>query len=82
MDSSAAGFAALTERVLSLAEGRAVLALEGGYNLEAIGAAAAACGRVLLGEPAPRRDFGPPNSVAELVLRQVLETHRPFWPGL
>jgi acetoin utilization deacetylase AcuC-like enzyme len=79
---SAVGFAAMTERILSLAEGRAVLALEGGYNLEAIGAAAAACGRVLLGEPVSRRDFGPPNPVADLVLRQVIETHRPFWPAL
>jgi acetoin utilization deacetylase AcuC-like enzyme len=79
---STEGYAALTERVLSLAGGRAVLALEGGYNLDAIGAAAAACGRVLLGEPASRGAFGPPNLVAELVLREVIETHRPFWPGL
>ncbi|MDQ5857013.1 MAG: histone deacetylase, partial [Acidobacteriota bacterium] len=50
---SADGYAAMTERVLSLAGGRAVLALEGGYNLDAIGAAAAACTRVLLGDPAP-----------------------------
>ena len=79
---SAAGYAAMTERVLSLAGGRAVLALEGGYNLEAISAAAAACVRVLLGEPPPRREPGRSNAVAERVLDQVLETQRPFWPGL
>ena len=79
---SAAGYAAMTERVLSLAGGRAVLALEGGYNLDAIGAAAAACTRVLLGDRGSARDFGPPNAVAELVLRQVVEKQRPFWPGL
>jgi acetoin utilization deacetylase AcuC-like enzyme len=79
---SAAGYAAMTERVLSLAGGRAVLALEGGYNLEAISAAAAACTRVLLGEPSPRRDPGRPNPVADLLIRRVLETQRPFWPGL
>ncbi|HZI65060.1 MAG TPA: histone deacetylase, partial [Thermoanaerobaculia bacterium] len=74
---SADGYAAMTERVRSLAGGRVVLALEGGYNLEALGAAAAACARVLLGDTAPARDFGPPNAVGERVLRQVVETHRP-----
>jgi acetoin utilization deacetylase AcuC-like enzyme len=79
---SAAGYAAMTERVLSLAGGRAVLALEGGYNLEAISAAVAACTRVLIGEPPSRRELGRSNAVAERVLDRVLETQRPFWPGL
>ena len=79
---SADGYAAMTERVLSLAGGRAVLALEGGYNLEAIAAAAAACARVLLGDPVPARELGRPNAVAELVIGQVLEAQRPFWPGV
>jgi histone deacetylase 6 len=79
---SAAGYAALTGQVLSLAGGRAVLALEGGYNLDAISGAAAACARVLLGDPVPARGFGRPNAVAELVIGRVLETQRPFWPAL
>jgi len=79
---SAAGYAAMTQRVCSLARGRAVLALEGGYNLEAISAAAAACTAVLLSDPLARLDPGPPNTAAERVLRQVLETQRPFWPAL
>jgi histone deacetylase 6 len=81
---SAGGYAALTQKVSSLAGGRVVLALEGGYNLEAIAAAAAACTRVLLGEPPPPIDPGaaPPNAVAELVIGQVLEVQRQFWPGL
>lgn len=79
---SAAGYAAMTERVLSLAGGRAVLALEGGYNLEAIGAAAAACTRVLLGDGVPAPDLGAPNAVADRVLAEVVETHGRFWPGL
>src|SRR6266542_4811298 len=44
------GYAAMTERIASLAQGRIVLALEGGYNSDAIAAAAGACTRVLLGE--------------------------------
>ena len=82
MKVSASGFAALTERVRALANGRVVLALEGGYNLDAIAAAASACTRVLLGETAPQPDAGPPSSAAEMVIREVLDTHRPFWPGL
>ena len=78
---SAAGYAALTERVLSLG-GRAVLALEGGYNLEAIGAAAASCARVLLGDAVAGPEPGRPNAVAELVIGRVLDSQRRFWPGL
>ncbi len=76
------GYAAMTERVASLAGGRLVLALEGGYSLEAIAAAAAACTRVLLGESPPPLAPGLPNAAAERVIRQTIEAQRPFWPGL
>jgi len=76
------GYAALTSRLLALARGRVVLALEGGYNLDAIAAAACACLRVLLGEFPGPQDFGRPNVLAERVLDQVIRAQRPFWPGL
>jgi histone deacetylase 6 len=79
---TASGFAAMTRRVSSLAGGRVVLALEGGYDLEAISAAAAACTGVLLGDAPPEAEAGRPNALAERVLRQVVETQRTFWPGL
>lgn len=79
---SAHGYAALTRRLLTLAGGKVVLALEGGYNLEAIAAAGAAVTRVLLGEKPSEPDPGPPNSVANRVIREVLDMHRPFWPDL
>jgi acetoin utilization deacetylase AcuC-like enzyme len=79
---SADGYAALTERLVKLAGGKVVLALEGGYNLEAIAAAAAAVTRVLLGEKRESHDAGPPNAVANRVIREALDTHRPFWPNL
>jgi len=60
----------------------ATLAGEGKQKLEAISAAAAACTGVLLGDPLAPLDAGPPNAVAERVLRQVLKTQRPFWPAL
>src|SRR5439155_1542853 len=79
---SPAGYAAMTERVASLAGGRVVLALEGGYNLDAIAAAAAACTRTLLDERTAGPDAGPPNAAAERVIRRTLDAQRPYWPGL
>jgi acetoin utilization deacetylase AcuC-like enzyme len=76
------GFAAMTARLQSLAQGRCVLTLEGGYSLEAISRSAAACLRVLLGEnPAPR-PFGSPSTAVSAVITSVLAAQRPFWPGL
>ncbi|HEY2796434.1 MAG TPA: histone deacetylase [Thermoanaerobaculia bacterium] len=45
------GYARLTQRLLGLAGGRVVLALEGGYNLDAIARSAEASLRALLGAP-------------------------------
>ena len=84
MKVSAEGYAAMTARLRDLANGKVVLALEGGYNLDAIAAAASACVTTLLGDltPASPSAFGAPSSVAEAVLREVLDTQRPFWPAL
>ena len=79
---SSAGYAAMTERLRRLAGGRIALALEGGYDLEAISAAAAACVRTLLGDPAPPEPRGRPSPAASRVLDAVTETTRPLWPGL
>jgi histone deacetylase 6 len=79
---SAAGYAAMTQRLCAMAGGRIVLALEGGYNLGAISAAAAACTAVLLGNAPPPIDPGPPSVVAERVLSEVVEIERQFWPGI
>ncbi|MGH9400396.1 MAG: histone deacetylase family protein [Thermoanaerobaculia bacterium] len=76
------GYAAMTARLTELASGRAVLALEGGYNLEAISASAAACLRVLLGEPPPRSDFGEPTALAAGILDAVVSEQSAFWPGV
>ena len=79
---SADGYAAMTERLVKLAGGKVVLALEGGYNLDAIAGAAAAVTLVLLGGKREPHDPGPPNAVANGVIREALDTHRPFWPNL
>ncbi len=77
------GFAAMTARLRSLAGGRLVLALEGGYNLGAISASAASCLGVLLSEDALREPrVGAILPAAERVLAEVLQEQVPFWPRL
>ncbi len=76
------GYAALTRRLLDLAGGRVVLALEGGYNLDAIARSAAACVRVLLGDAGPEPAFGEPARIAQSVLDAVVCVQREFWAGL
>lgn len=49
------GFYELTRMLMTLANGRLVIALEGGYSLSAISASMAACARALLGDPCPQR---------------------------
>jgi len=78
---SPGGYAALTERLLSLADGRLVLALEGGYNLDAIARSAAACLRVLLGEESPH-DFGSVSPAGARKIEETIEVQREFWKGL
>lgn len=77
-----AGYAGMTARLQRLAGGRIVLALEGGYNLEAIAASAAECLRVLLGGSAEEQPPVPPLSAASRVLDRVVAEQRFFWPGL
>lgn len=48
-----AGYAHLTAMLRTLANGRVVIALEGGYNLRSISTSMEACARTLLGEPLP-----------------------------
>jgi histone deacetylase 6 len=74
----------MTARLMALAGGRVVLAFEGGYNLEAIAASAAACLRVLLGERAELPDgrAGQILPEAERALERVRSAQASFWPEL
>jgi len=76
---SSNGYAAMTHRLQTLAGGRLCLALEGGYDLEAISSAAAACLRILLGGPAPPEPTGRPTAAAARVLEAVAASVRPYW---
>ena len=79
------GFAAMTARLRALDGGRLLLALEGGYNLDAIAASAAACLRVLLGEDEPVPADRPEERLspqAERALDRVRRAQAPFWREL
>jgi histone deacetylase 6 len=77
---SPAGYGAMTARLRELAGGRLVLALEGGYDLDAIARSAEACLRVLLGEPGPT--LAGSSSRAKRIVDEVVRAQKPFWPAL
>jgi len=82
---SVAGFARLTQRLVTLAEqlcgGRIVLVLEGGYDLQALSAGVLAALHVLLGRDPGHDPLGPANlrepDLSALIGR-VLQTHPLF----
>jgi acetoin utilization deacetylase AcuC-like enzyme len=76
------GYAWMTSRLLRLAHGRVVLALEGGYDLEAISSSAAACLRTLLGDTDRVGDPGRPGAAAVEVLDRVARAQKPYWNSL
>ncbi len=73
------GYAAMTERLTHLARGKVVLSLEGGYEPGVIARSAAACLRVLLGEPTGGKDFGVAGVQARHVIEEVLKVQRRYW---
>ncbi|HEX2570820.1 MAG TPA: histone deacetylase [Polyangia bacterium] len=68
MNVTEAGYVAMTRSLLGLAGGKLVALLEGGYDLDALAASAAALLGVLLGDPAPPPHGAtpPPPSAAAL----------------
>ncbi|KAL1504536.1 hypothetical protein AB1Y20_010938 [Prymnesium parvum] len=79
---SPVGYAHMTALLSTLAGGKIVVALEGGYNLRSIARAAAGVMRVLLGEPAPPL---PQREVMPRALDDIERVRRelaPHWPCL
>ncbi|KAL7298532.1 hypothetical protein TKK_0008310 [Trichogramma kaykai] len=74
----------MTHWLSGLANGRVVLSLEGGYNVNSIANAMSMCTKALLGDPLPALD--PPKDPccpsAVQSLRLVIETQRQYWPNL
>lgn len=76
------GYAHLTHLLLTLASGRLVMILEGGYNLTSISESMALCTSVLLGDPPPSIQFPPVHHNAVSTINEVIRYHAPFWRSL
>ena len=68
---SPAGYAHMTHMLSSLANGRMVVALEGGYSLEALERSALAVTKILLGEAPPEMEPMTASEVATETIWQV-----------
>lgn len=78
------GYAHLTHLLMSLAAGRVLLILEGGYNLTSISTSMAMCTSVLLGDPPPplATPLPPPHRCAVAAINEVIRHHAPYWKSL
>lgn len=79
---SPAGYAHMAYHLSALAGGRLVVALEGGYTLDAIASSALAVARVLLGEPLPRLARAVCSPIAAETVQRVVRAQAPFWESL
>ncbi|XP_030566798.1 histone deacetylase 4 isoform X2 [Drosophila novamexicana] len=81
---SPACFGLMTRELLQLANGKVVLALEGGYDLAAICDSAQECVRALLGDPAapilPSELERPPCQNAINTLQKTIAIQQTHWP--
>lgn len=76
------GYARMTKMLMELADGRIVLALEGGYNLDSITQSFAACTHTLLGHELPPRDPEPCRHDAQRVIGRVRHHLIRYWQSL
>ncbi|KAJ0036538.1 hypothetical protein NQD34_005215 [Periophthalmus magnuspinnatus] len=76
------GYAHFTHLLLTLASGKLVMILEGGYNLTSISESMALCTSVLLGDPPPSILSPPPHHSAVATINEVIRHHAPFWKSL
>ena len=77
-----AGYAHMTHMLMSLAQGRVAVCLEGGYNLESIARSATAVGRTLMGEPPERLLNTDPSNSGVDDIKLVLRQQSRFWSCL
>ncbi|KAA1103201.1 Histone deacetylase hda1, variant 2 [Puccinia graminis f. sp. tritici] len=77
------GFAHMTHMLTSLASGKTVLALEGGYHLESLALSATECIKVLMGEAPPKLGCAMVASdVATETVDECLKIQSAFWKSL
>jgi histone deacetylase 6 len=69
----------MTHMLMSLANGKVAVCLEGGYNLRAISRSALAVAKTLMGEPPERVTIPPLNREAANVINAVKAYQAPYW---
>ncbi|GAO14901.1 hypothetical protein UVI_02007400 [Ustilaginoidea virens] len=72
-------YAHMTHMLMSLADGKVAVCLEGGYNLSAISNSAVAVARTLMGEPPPKMTIPKLNKEAARTLAKVQAHQAPYW---
>ncbi|KAF2145942.1 uncharacterized protein K452DRAFT_220067 [Aplosporella prunicola CBS 121167] len=72
-------YAHMTHMLMSLARGKIVVCLEGGYNLRSIAKSALAVTRTLMGEPPDRLGDIEPSRFGYETVELVKRTQSPFW---
>jgi len=72
----------MTHQLSTLAEGRVVVALEGGYNLATISECATQCARALMGDPLAIIQVVEVKDSALQTVRDVIEEHSEYWSCL
>ena len=72
-------YAHMTHMLMSLADGRLAVCLEGGYNLRAISNSAVAVAKTLMGEPPPKMEIPKINKEAARTLAKVQAFQAPYW---
>ncbi|KAI0674933.1 histone deacetylase complex protein [Trametes maxima] len=79
---SPTGYAHMTHMLSSLAGGKLVVALEGGYNLDAISTSALAVAKVILGEAPPQIPSLVASEAATETIWQVAVEQSKYWKNL
>jgi hypothetical protein len=77
-------YARLTHMLCGLAEGRVIMALEGGYNLTSISSSFAECAKVLLGDAPPpfEEELKAPHKGAIKDIAKTISAHQKYWSQL
>ncbi|KAI4343955.1 hypothetical protein L6164_011241 [Bauhinia variegata] len=77
------GYSVMLKKLMNFAQGRIVLVLEGGYNLDSIAKSMLACVEVLLGDkPVTGCSEAYPFESTWRVIQAVRQELSPFWPTL
>ncbi|KAK4050595.1 Histone deacetylase hda1 [Microbotryomycetes sp. JL201] len=77
-----AGFAHMTHMLSVLANGKLVLALEGGYNVDSIVKSAHACVEVLVGDEPRPLQLGPASMSATNAVQNVIGVQSKYWKSM